>query len=52
MKKFLILTTFVLAGTFLLTACAPGNSSADLIYRGEVTNISDNGDILVTQAAG
>ncbi|MEA4915114.1 MAG: hypothetical protein VB061_11130 [Christensenella sp.] len=52
MKKFLILTAFVLAGAFLLTACAPGNSSADLIYRGEVTSISDNGDILVTQVAG
>ena len=52
MKKFLILTALVLAGAFLLTACAPGNSSADVIYRGEITSISENGDILVTQVAG
>ena len=52
MKKFLILTAFVLTGAFLLTACAPGNSGMEVIYRGEVTSISGNGDILVTQAAG
>jgi hypothetical protein len=31
--------------------CA-GNSGTEVIYRGEVSSISDNGDILVTQAAG
>ena len=52
MKQFFALTVLVLAGAFLLSGCAASKSSEDLIYRGEVTSISDNGDILVTQAAG
>ena len=52
MKQFFALTALVLAGAFLLSGCAASKSSEDLIYRGEVTSISDNGDILVTQAAG
>lgn len=52
MKKFFTLTALVLAGAFLLTACAPSAANTDLIYRGEVTSISENGDILVTQVAG
>ena len=52
MKKFIVLTAFVLAGAVLLTACAPGAKNTDTIYRGEVTSISENGDILVTQVAG
>lgn len=52
MKKFFTLTALVLAGAFLLTACAPSAASTDLIYRGEVTSISESGDILVTQVAG
>ena len=52
MKKFIVLTAFVLAGAMLLTACAPGAQNTDTIYRGEVTSISENGDILVTQVAG
>ena len=52
MKKFIALTSLVLAGAFLLTACAPGAKNTDMIYRGEITSIYENGDILVTQAAG
>ncbi|MDD4312150.1 MAG: hypothetical protein PHW41_06680 [Eubacteriales bacterium] len=52
MKKFFALTALVLAGAFLLGGCAADKTSEDLIYRGEVTDISENGDILVTQAAG
>ena len=52
MKKFIVLTALVLAGAVLLTACAPGTKTPDSIYRGEITSINENGDILVTQAAG
>lgn len=52
MKKLFALSALVLAGAFLLTACAPSATSTDSIYRGEVTSISENGDILVTQVAG
>ena len=52
MKRFIALTALVLAGAFLLTACAPSAANTDLIYRGEVTSISENGDVLVTQLAG
>ena len=52
MKKFFTLTALVLAGAFLLTACAPSAASTDLIYRGEVTSISESGDILVKITAG
>jgi len=52
MKKFITLTALVLAGAFLLTACATGTAKADLVYRGEVTSISETGDILVTQVPG
>ena len=52
MKKFFTLTALVLAGAFLLTACAPSTANTDLIYRGEVTSISESGDILVTQVVG
>ena len=52
MKRFIALTALVLAGAFLLTACAPSAANTDLIYRGEVTSISENGDVLITQLAG
>ncbi len=53
MKKFLIFAALVLAGAFFLTACAGASTiNDDLIYRGEVTSISEDGDILVTQLPG
>jgi hypothetical protein len=53
MKKIIALTALVLAGALLFTGCAAGGAKAtDLIYRGEITSISDDGSILVTQVPG
>ena len=52
MKKTVALFAMVLAGTTLLFACGKAPAAEELIYRGEVTSIAENGDILVTQQAG
>ena len=53
MKKFIILMSLVVAGALLLSGCAAGAAKADdLVYRGEVTSISEDGSILVTQVPG
>ena len=53
MKKFLVLMSLVVAGALLLGGCAAGTAKADdLVYRGEVTSISEDGSILVTQVPG
>ena len=53
MKKIIALTALVLTGALLLTACAAGGTKeTDLVYRGEITSISEDGSILVTQVAG
>ena len=53
MKKFIILMSLVVAGALLLGGCAAGGvKTNDLIYRGEVTSISEDGSILVTQVPG
>jgi hypothetical protein len=53
MKKFIILMSLVVAGALLLSGCAAGGvKTNDLIYRGEVTSISEDGSILVTQVPG
>jgi len=53
MKKIIILTALVLTGALLLTGCAAGGTKeTDLVYRGEITSISEDGSILVSQVAG
>ena len=52
MKKLILLTAMALAGAFLLTACAGTPAANDLVYRGTLTSISEDGSILVTQVAG
>lgn len=52
MKKLVLLTAMALAGAFLLTACAGTPAANDLVYRGTLTSISEDGSILVTQVAG
>ncbi len=52
MKKTIAYFAMVLAGTALLFACGKVPAAEELIYRGEVTSITENGDILVTQQAG
>ena len=53
MKKFLVLMSLIVAGALLLGGCAAGAAKADdLVYRGEVTSISEDGSILVTQVPG
>lgn len=52
MKKLLVITALLLTGAVLLSACAPAAAETDLIYRGEVTSISEDGSILVTQLPG
>ena len=53
MKKIIILTALVLTGALLFTACAAGGvKETDLVYRGEITSISEDGSILVSQVAG
>lgn len=52
MKKMIALTALLLAGAMLMTGCAAGATKEDLVYRGEVTSISEDGSILVTQLPG
>ena len=52
MKKMIALTALLLAGAMLMTGCAAGAAKEDLVYRGEVTSISEDGSILVTQLPG
>ena len=52
MKKIIWLAAIALSGAFLLTACAGAPAAADLVYRGTITSISEDGSILVTQVAG
>jgi len=53
MKKIIILTALVLTGALLFTACAAGGTKeTDLVYRGEITSILEDGSILVSQVAG
>ena len=53
MKKIIALTALVLTGALLLTGCAAsGVKETDLVYRGEITSISEDGSILVSQVAG
>ena len=53
MKKFFVMMSLVVAGALLLSGCAAGAKQTDeLVYRGEITSISEDGSILVTQAPG
>ncbi|MEA4869964.1 hypothetical protein SDC9_150898 [bioreactor metagenome] len=52
MKKTIWLAAVALFGAFLLSACAGSPATSDLVYRGTVTSISDDGSVLVTQVAG
>ena len=53
MKKIIALTALILTGALLLTGCAAGGAKeTDLVYRGEITSISEDGSILVSQVAG
>ena len=53
MKKFFVMMSLVVAGALLLSGCAAGAKQTDeLVYRGEITSISDDGSILVTQLPG
>ena len=52
MKKFFVMMSLV-AGALLLSGCAAGAKQTDeLVYRGEITSISEDGSILVTQVPG
>ena len=53
MKKFFVMMSLVVAGALLLSGCAAGAKQTDeLVYRGEITSISEDGSILVTQVPG
>ena len=52
MKKMFTLTAFLLAGVLLLVGCATGVSKTDVIYRGEISSIAEDGSILVEQLPG
>jgi hypothetical protein len=53
MKKIIALTALVLTGALLLTGCAAGGTKdSELVYRGEITSISEDGSILVAQVPG
>ena len=52
MKKLIALTALILTSAMLFAGCAAGEAKADLVYRGEVTSISEDGSILVTQLPG
>ena len=53
MKKFFVMMSLVVAGALLLSGCAAGAKQTDeLVYRGEIASISEDGSILVTQAPG
>ena len=52
MKKRIVLAILALAGVFLLSSCAGSSTASDKVYRGTITSISENGDVLVTQVPG
>lgn len=52
MKKMFTLTAFLLAGVLLLVGCATGVSKTDVIYRGEISSIAEDGSSLVEQLPG
>lgn len=52
MKKMFTLAAFLLAGVLLLVGCATGVSKTDVIYRGEISSIAEDGSILVEQLPG
>ena len=53
MKKFFVMMSLVVAGALLLSGCAAGGKQTDeLVYRGEIASISEDGSILVTQVPG
>ncbi len=52
MKKMSTLTAFLLVGVLLLVGCATGVSKTDVIYRGEISSIAEDGSILVEQLPG
>ena len=53
MKKFFVMMSLVVAGALLLSGCAAGAKQTDeLVYRGEIASISEDGSILVTQVPG
>jgi hypothetical protein len=52
MKKIIWLTAMALAGALLFSGCAGSAASSDLVYRGSITSVSEDGSILVTQVAG
>lgn len=52
MKKVFALTALLLTGVLLFSGCAAGAGKADVIYRGEITSVSEDGSILVTQLPG
>ena len=52
MKKRIVLAILTLAGVFLLSSCAGSSTASDMVYRGTITSISENGDVLVTQVPG
>ena len=52
MKKVFALTALLLTGVLLFTGCAAGAGKTDVVYRGEITSISEDGSILVSQLPG
>ncbi len=53
MKKIIAFTALLITGAMLFSACTPsGAANADIVYRGEITSISEDGSILVTQLPG
>lgn len=52
MKKVFALTALLLTGVLLFSGCAAGAGKTDVIYRGEITSVSEDGSILVTQLPG
>jgi len=51
MKKMFTLTAFLLAGVLLLVGCAMVVSKTDVIYRGEISSIAEDGSILVERSS-
>ena len=52
MRKIVALTALLLAGALLLTGCATDVSKTDVIYRGEISSVAEDGSILVEQLPG
>ena len=52
MKKMIAFTALLLTGVMLLSGCAAGGAKDTLVYRGEITSISEDGSILVSQLPG